>query len=106
MQNGGDLLVREAVGSERGKPRFGRRKAGRGGATPADACQLVPGPISPQAGAEAVEDPVRVLERLPRRALLPRPTSDRSERQQRTAALERTPHASVLGERLFERITC
>src|SRR5437588_8057130 len=106
VESGGDLLVGEALGSEGGEPCFSRREVACGGATPADACQLVAGATGPEAGAEAVEDPVRFVEVLAGRALLTRPTSDRSGCQECASVLEWAAHASVLGQRPVERFAC
>src|SRR5881397_3487260 len=78
VESGGDLLVGEAFGSEGGEPCFSRREVARAAATPADACQFVAGATGPEAGAEAVEGPVRFFEGLAGCAPLARPTLDRS----------------------------
>src|SRR5687768_5206997 len=103
VKSGGDLLIGEAFGSEGGEPCFSRREVVCGRATPADACQLVAGATGPEASAEAVEDPVRFVEVVTGRALLTRPTSDRSGCQECTSALERAAHAGVLRQRPLER---
>src|SRR5437763_17135908 len=73
VESGGDLLVGEAFGGEGGEPCFTRREVACGGATPADACQLVAGATGPEAGAGGTGYSARFFEGFPGCAVFARP---------------------------------
>src|SRR5581483_3397700 len=103
-EGGGDLVVRQAAGDELGDPLLARREPSRGRRAAADPPQLVPGPLRPQARAQLLELPKRLLERVPCRTPPPRPPLRRPEGDERPRELERVARPPVLPQRLAERV--
>ena len=100
---GCDLFVRAALRNEGRHAALGRRQVTLRRRTAADAGKLSACLLGPKSGAELLEDPERGPESLSGRALAPRASSSRAEREKRTGTLERDRYALVLGERLLER---
>ena len=92
-ERSGDLAVRAALGDERGDPAFRGRQA-LDPCAAADRPELGAGLLRPPgrpAGLEALEG---CLDRLPGRALLPRPSSDTPSAKSARARPNRSPIAS------------